>query len=421
MGAADDVVTSRPARHAGSPGRPVVKTTVGIVGAGPAGLLIANLLLQRGIDCVVVDKFTREQVYARARAGFVEWRNRLLLEEVGLAERMLREGIAHGHCEFRAFGHSFIVDYAALTGGRVHWVYPQHELVDDMAAAFVGAGGDLRGGMSCIAVLDHEQPVVVCRDEAGAELELRCRLLAGCDGFHGPVRASLPAGALEAFPTDHPFQWIAFLVEAPPSSDHVVYALHEDGYAAHMQRSSTLCRYYLQCPIGDTAEDWPDERVWPALGTRLASDGFELVEGPISERTPVQLRSVVFEPMQYRNTFLVGDAAHIITPSGGKGMNIALRDALAFVELAERSLGGERAALDEYSARRLPDVWRLQEFSHWFLHMVQRYEPGPDSAFMQRLQRARLRALEHSPELARYFAAAYVGVESEADGLAAPR
>jgi p-hydroxybenzoate 3-monooxygenase len=390
--------------------RRVVETTVGVVGAGPAGLLIANLLLQRGIDCVVVDKFTREQVYARARAGFIEWRNTLLLEEVGLAGRMLREGAAHGHCEFRTAGHSFVFDYAELTGGRMHWVYPQHELVDDMAAAFLDAGGDLRGGMDCIAVRDHESPVVVCRDaESGEELELRCTLLAGCDGFHGPVRASLPAGALAAHPIDHPFQWIAFLVEAPPSADHVIYALHGDGYAAHMQRSHALSRYYLQCPIGDTADDWPDERAWPALRTRLAADGFELVEGPISERTPVQLRSVVFEPMQYRNAFLVGDAAHIITPCGGKGMNIALQDALAFVELAERRLAGDRSALDGYSARRLPDVWRLQEFSHWFLHMIQSYSPGPDSAFMQGLQRARLRALEHSPELARHFAASYVG------------
>ncbi len=391
--------------------RAKLTTTVGIVGAGPSGLLIANLLQQRGIDCVVVDKFSREQVYARARAGFIEWRNKRLLEELGLAERMLREGTGHGRCEFRSAGHSFVFDYGALSGGCVHWVYPQHELVDDLAASFLAEGGDLRGGMECISVLDHDEPGVVCRHAVtGEELEVRCRLLAGCDGFHGPVRASIPAGELEAFPIDHPFQWMAFLVEAPPSSDHVIYALHEDGYAAHMQRSSTLSRYYLQCPIGDTEADWPDERVWPELRTRLAADGFELVEGPISERTAVHLRSVVFEPMQYRNTFLVGDAAHVITPCGGKGMNLALQDALAFVELAERRLAGDPSALDGYSARRLPDVWRLQEFSHWFLHMIQSYAPGPDSAFMQGLQRARLRALEHSPELARHFAAAYVGV-----------
>ena len=219
--------------------RPVLKTTVGIVGAGPAGLLIANLLLQRGIDCVVVDKFTREQVYARARAGFIEWRNKLLLEEVGLASRMLAEGTGHGHCEFRTFASSFVFDYAALTGGRMHWVYPQHELVDDMAAAFLAAGGDLRGGLECVGVLDHDEPVAaVPRRESGEEVELRCELLAGCDGFHGSVRASIPPGVLESYLIDHPFQWMAFLVEAPPSSDHVIYALHEEGYAAHMQRSS---------------------------------------------------------------------------------------------------------------------------------------------------------------------------------------
>ena len=393
-------------------GRRVVTTTVGIVGAGPAGLLIGNLLHRRGIDCIVVDKFTTEQVYARARAGFIEWRNKLLLEEAGLADRMLAEGAGHGHCEFRSSGHSHVLDYSALAGGRVHWVYPQHELVRDMADLYAAAGGDLRGGLGCVSVLDHQDPVAICRDTAtGEEVELRCELLAGCDGFHGAVRASLPVDALQAHVIDHPFQWLALLVEAAPSADHVIYALHERGYAAHMQRSSALSRYYLQCAPGDTAEDWSDDQIWSELHTRLALDGSELVEGPISERTPVLLRSVVFEAMQYRNTFLVGDAAHIITPCGGKGMNLALQDALAFVELAERRLDGEAGALDEYSARRLPDVWRLQEFSHWFLHMLHNYESGEGSGFMQGLQRARLRALEDSPELARHFALAYVGAE----------
>jgi p-hydroxybenzoate 3-monooxygenase len=388
-----------------------VRTTVGIVGAGPSGLMIANLLQQRGIDCVVVDKFTRSQVYARARAGVIEWRNKLLLEESGLAERMLAEGVGHGHCEFRSFGHSFVLDYASIAGGRVHWFYPQHELVEDMADAYTAEGGDLRV-LECVAVLDHERPVVVLRSpDTGEELRLECDLLAGCDGFHGPVRASIPDGVLAEYAMNHPFQWLALLVEAPPSANHVIYAQHEDGYAAHMQRSSTLSRYYLQAALAETVDDWPEERIWSELGKRLALEGFTLVEGPVVERSMLTLRSVVFDPMQYGKTLLVGDAAHIITPCGGKGMNLALQDAVAFVDVAERYLAGEPGALAEYSAVRLPDVWRLQEFSQWFLHMLHNYEPSNESGFLQQLQLTRLRNLEHSPEFAEHFAFAYVGAE----------
>jgi p-hydroxybenzoate 3-monooxygenase len=389
-----------------------VRTTVGIVGAGPSGLMIANLLQQRGIDCVAVDKFTRDQVYARARAGFIEWRNKLLLEESGLAGRMLAEGSGHGHCEFRSFGHSFVLDYASLAGGRVHWVYPQHELVEDMAAAFTAGGGDLRGGLECVSVLDHEHPVALLRSaETGEEVRLECQVLAGCDGFHGPVRASIPVGVLAEHALNHPFQWLALLVEAPPSSDHVIYAQHEGGYAAHMQRSSTLSRYYVQSALGETVDDWPDDRIWSELRKRLALEGFSLVEGPVVERSMLTLRSVVFDPMQYGKTLLVGDAAHIITPCGGKGMNLALQDAVAFVDVAARYLGGERDALAEYSSRRLPDVWRSQEFSHWFLHMLHNYDDGEESGFLQQLQLTRLRNLEHVPEFAEHFAFAYVGAE----------
>ncbi|HWB23806.1 MAG TPA: 4-hydroxybenzoate 3-monooxygenase [Gaiellaceae bacterium] len=380
---------------------------MGIVGAGPAGLMIGNLLRQRGIDCIVLDKHTRAETYARSRAGFIEWRNKLLLEEAGVATRMLAEGEGHGRCEFRSHGHRHILDYSELAGGRTHWVYPQHELVADMADAYVEAGGDLRDGLGCVSVLDHGRPRILCSD--GRELD--CELLAGCDGFHGAVRPSFPEGTLTEHTIDHGWQWLAVLVDAPPSSDHLIYALHENGFAAHMMRSPHLCRYYLQCAPGDTVDDWPDDRIWWELSARLAADGFELEEGPIIDRSTLILRSVVFDPMQYKQVLLAGDAAHVITPCGAKGMNLALQDAALIAELAERYLGGEQNALAEYTERRLPDVWRSQEFSHWMLHMLHNYEPGEGSSFLQGLQSTRLRNLEESPEFARHFALAYVGAE----------
>jgi p-hydroxybenzoate 3-monooxygenase len=394
-----------------SAGPRTLRTAVGIVGAGPAGLMIANLLQGRGIETVVIDKFSREQVHARARAGFIEWRNRVLLEEFGLATRMLAEGSGHGRCEFRSHGHSFVLDYAALAGGRVHWVYPQQELVEDMATAYVAGGGDLRSGLECTAVLDHEAPAILCRDSSGEDLRIECEVLAGCDGFHGPVRASFPPGALQAHSLGHPFTWLTLLAAAPPSSEHIVYAQHSGGYAAHMMRSAQVSRYYLQCGMGDRAEDWSDERIWEGLRTRLGAPGFRLVEGPLLERAIVTLRCEVFEPLQYRRVLLAGDAAHIITPCGGKGMNLALQDAVVFADVAERHLAGEAGALASYSARRLPDIWRAQEFSHWMLHMLHNYEPGPESAFQQQLQRSRLHSLEHDREFATHFAHAYVGAE----------
>jgi len=389
-----------------------IRTNVGIVGAGPAGLLIANLLQQRGIDCIVVDKFTREQIHARARAGFIEWRNKLLLERAGLAERMLSEGSAHRRCEFRTVEGSFVLDYASLAGGRMHWVYPQQELVSDLTDSFLSGGGDIRFGLACLDVLDHAAPVALCEDATtGEQQRLECDVLAGCDGFHGAVRASFPDGALAGAAMDHPFQWLTILAAAPPSSEHVIYAVHPRGYAAHMMRTPTVSRYYLQCGFDDSVDDWPPERVWSELRTCLAFDRHPLVEGPLLERSMLSLRSVVFEPMQYRNTLLAGDAAHIITPCGGKGMNLALQDAVAFVELVERRLGGDEAALDEYTPRRLPDIWRAQEFSHWFLHMLNIYESSDESGFLQGLAAARLRSLEHHPEAAAHFATGYVGPE----------
>ena len=387
-----------------------LRAAVGIVGAGPAGLLLANFLHRRGVDSVVVDKFTREQVHARARAGFIEWRNMVLLEEAGLGGRMLAEGRAHGRCEFRRPGRSFVLDYEALAGGRGHWVYPQQELVSDLTDAFLAAGGPIHFGVSCASVETGDRPVAVCADVVtGEEVRLECDVLAGCDGFYGPVRAALPESLVVGHGTDHPFQWLAVLVAAPPSSEHVIYAHHPHGYAGHMMRTSTVSRYYLQCARGDEVDAWPDDRIWSELHARLAADGFTLLEGPVVERSMLSMRSVVFEPMQHGPILLLGDAAHIITPCGGKGMNLALQDAVAAAELVERHLAGDGAALAEYGPRRLPDVWRAQEFSHWFLHMLNTYDADDQSGFLQRLQGARLDALEEQDAFARHFAAGYVG------------
>ena len=386
-----------------------IQATVGIVGAGPSGLLLGNLLLARGIDCLVIDKFTREQIFARARAGLLEWRNKLLLERAGLGRRMLAEGRAVGSCEFRSPDGSFLFDYASAIGGCPHWVYPQQELVCDMTDCYLAAGGRVRFGMHATTLLNADEPTVVCEDaNSGEEVLLVCTLLAGCDGFHGAVRGSLPADTLEAFEMDHPFQWLALLVAARPSSQHTIYARHPHGFAGHMLRSQAVTRYYLQCARSDVLEDWPDERVWPELRSRFAADDFALHEGPVIERTMLSMRSVVFEPMQHRNVILVGDAAHVITPCGAKGMNLALQDAATLAALLERHLTGDRDALAEYTPQRVPDIWRAQEFSHGLLHMLCNSDPGAGSSFLKKLQLARVENLQHVPDYARHIALAWV-------------
>ncbi|MEV4377847.1 4-hydroxybenzoate 3-monooxygenase [Streptosporangium sp. NPDC049644] len=385
-------------------------TRVVIVGAGPAGLALGNLLHARGERCVVVDKFDRRQLLGRARAGLLEYRTVATIERMGLAKRLFAEGHRHTGCEFRSAGQRSYTDFAELYEGRSHHVYPQQEVVADLLAGLVEAGGDVRLGVAAERIVAGEDGVRVHLADGST---VRGEFLAGADGQHGVTRASVPEGIATEYEMRHEFQWLTLLAEAAPSADWTIYAQHERGFAGHLLRSDSVTRFHLQVPVGDAVEAWPDERVWTELRARLAYPGWTLNEGPVISKNMLDMRSRVVEPMRFGRVFLLGDAAHIISPSGGKGMNLAVADAVELDRVLagfDEAGGADLSALDRYSERRLPDIWRAQEFSHALLHMMHTYDSTTqDAAFRQRLQQSRLWQLTQSEAYATSFARSYIG------------
>jgi p-hydroxybenzoate 3-monooxygenase len=385
-------------------------TRVVIVGAGPAGLTLGNLLHARQVPCVVIDKFTREQLTGRARAGLLEYRTVATFERMGLAKRLFAEGHRHTGCEFRSAGRSSYTDFAELYEGRSHHVYPQQEVVTDLLDGLQDARGDVRLGVA-VERIEFDGDGVAAHLADGSVV--RGEFLAGCDGQHGVTRASTPEGATVEYEMRHEFQWLTLLAQAPPSAEWTIYAQHERGFAGHLLRSDTVTRFHLQVPVGDVVENWPDERIWEELRARLAHPGWTLNEGPVISKNMLDMRSRVAEPMQFGRVFLLGDAAHIISPSGGKGLNLAVADAVELDRtLAEFDAagGGDLELLQRYSERRVPDIWRAQEFSHALLHMMHTYPAeDPDAAFRQRLQQSRLWQIAHSKTYATNFARSYIG------------
>jgi p-hydroxybenzoate 3-monooxygenase len=378
---------------------------VGIVGAGPAGLLAANVLVRAGIDCVVFERLAEEAVRARARAGLVEHRTVRLLERHGLADGMLASGKTIGACEFRRHGRQHFFEYGALTGAT-HHVYPQQMLVGDLIDALRSVGGEIRFGIASELIRLTDAPTIV----AGGE-EVRCGFVLGCDGFHGVARTA--ADGTQDCGVDFGTRLMTILAEAPPSSETQIYGLDPRGFAAHMHRAPAESRFYLQIPAGADAAEWDGDVIWSQLEALLAADGQSLVRGPIIDTSILELRSFVTEPMQAGRLFLAGDAAHIVTPAGGKGMNLALQDAC---ELADGLLAyfrsGDSARLDSYSSTRLPEVWQKAEFSHWMLHWLLASQAGTaEAAFHEGLREARLTRLMNDKEFARAFALAYVGID----------
>jgi p-hydroxybenzoate 3-monooxygenase len=386
-------------------------TQVGIIGAGPAGLLLAHLLHRAGIESIVLEDRSRDYVEKRVRAGVLEQGTVELLTEIGLADRLLREGLVHHGIELRFGGRAHRIDLTGLSGGRSITIYGQQELVKDLIAARLAHGGEILFEVSEVELegIDSDRPAVTFVQD-GRDERIECEVIAGCDGFHGVSRASVPDGALQFFERDYRFAWLGILAEAEPSSPELIYASHERGFALHSMRSPTLTRLYLQVAPDESLDAWSDDRIWSELRTRLATDdGFGLNDGPIVDRSIAELRGFVTEPMQYGNLFLAGDAAHIVPATGAKGLNLAVSDVNALAEaLVQHHRTGSRELLDGYSARCLARVWRVQEFS-WYMSSLLHNLPG-DDAFGRRLQRAELEWLVTNEAAARGLAQNYVGL-----------
>jgi p-hydroxybenzoate 3-monooxygenase len=394
-----------------------MRTQVAIVGAGPAGLLLAHLLQRGGIESVVLEVRSRDHVERRVRAGVLEQGSVDMLTQSGVGERLRREGLVHHGIELRFDGEGHRIDMTALTSGRSITVYGQQEVVKDLIHARLDAGrkimfevGDVR-----VSSVDSSTPkVTFVRD--GEDIELNCDIVAGCDGFHGVCRPSIPAGVLSTFERAYPFAWLGILAAAPPTHDELIYAYHQDGFALYSMRSPEVTRLYLQVAPDEALDNWPDRRVWDNLHTRLETgDGWSLREGDVLEKGVTGMRSFVVEPMQYGRMFLAGDAAHIVPPTGAKGMNLALADVRVLAKAATAFFeSGQSHLLDAYSATCLKRVWRAEHFSWWMTSMLHRFPS--DDAFQQRLQRSQLEYVVRSRAAAASLAENYVGLPFAGEG-----
>jgi p-hydroxybenzoate 3-monooxygenase len=373
--------------------------------------VLAQLLHLEGIDSVVLEDRSREHVEHRVRAGVLEQGTVDLLREIGAGERLDREGLVHDGIELQFAGERHRIDFPSLTGGRRITVYGQQEVVKDLITARLETGRPLLFEVDDVRLdgLESEGPAIRFR-HSGGEHELRCDFVAGCDGFHGVSRDSIPAGVLTGFEREYPFAWLGILAEAPPSNEELIYAHHERGFALHSMRSPTLTRLYLQVPPDEDPADWPDERIWQELERRLGLEGWTLNKGEIVEKSVTPMRSFVVEPMQHGRLYLAGDAAHIVPPTGAKGLNLAVADVrLLATALAEWYRSGDDSALQRYSADALRRVWRAEHFSWFMTSMLHRLEGGDE--FDTKLQLAQLSYVCSSERAAASLAENYVGLE----------
>ncbi|GAA4425317.1 4-hydroxybenzoate 3-monooxygenase [Georgenia halophila] len=384
------------------------RTRVVILGAGPAGLLLSHLLHRAGVESVVVEARDREYVQARVRAGVVEHGTADILREAGVGDRLDREGLPHGGIELRFDGEGHRIPMSDLTGRHIT-VYGQQKVVHDLTEQRLADGGDVRFacGPARIHDVDTAEPSVTYTLD-GEEHRVVADFVVGCDGAHGSGRTAM-GPAMSALEKEYPFAWLGILAHASPRVDELVYASHERGFALYSMRSTEMTRLYLQVPSSDRLEDWPDDRIWEELSVRFSLGGepWSPTRGEIFERSLAPLHSFVAEPMQRGRLFLAGDAAHIVPPTGAKGMNLAIRDvALLAPAMAKQLTDGDESDLRTYSERALQDVWRAEYFSWWMTTMLHRFE---GTAFDRRVQTAQLRSVVSSRAHSTALAEAYVG------------
>jgi p-hydroxybenzoate 3-monooxygenase len=390
---------------------PKQRTQVGIVGAGPAGLILSHLLHLKGIDSVVLEVHSRKYIEERVRAGVLEQGTVELLTEMGVGDRLKREGLVHHGVEFRFQGQGHHIDFQDLVGRSIT-IYAQQEVVKDLVTARLASGGQIVFEATDASVhdLDSKSPKIRYRTD-GVEHELTCDFIAGCDGFHGICRQSIPEKCLTIYDRTYPFAWLGILAQAPPSSHELIYANHELGFALLSMRSPEIQRLYIQCAPEDDIANWPDARIWEQLHLRFANrDGkWKLTEGPVIQKNIAEMRSFVADPMQYGRLFLAGDAAHIVPPTGAKGLNLAATDARVLARgIVDFYALGSTDIMDRYSEICLRRCWKVQHFSWWMTSMLHRI-PG-ESAFDRQRQLAELDYVTGSRAASTALAEHYTGL-----------
>ena len=391
-----------------------IKTQVGIIGAGPAGLFLAHWLKKNGIESVILERKSREYVEGRVRAGLLEQNTQDILRELDLADRMEKEGHLH-HGVYLSFdGKRTRVPFGELTGGRQIMIYGQREVIKDLTDAWLTSGGQLlfEAQANRIEGIETATPSIHFEQD-GEEGVIECDFVAACDGYHGLGRKTLPEDVYNEHSVTYPFSWLGILANVAPSTDELIYAYHERGFALHSLRSQTVSRLYLQVDNDDHIDNWPDDRIWEELSIRLAAEGFSLQSGPIFEKGITAMRSFMIDNMQHGRLFLAGDAAHIVPPTGGKGMNLAIADvkhlAEGFVDFYKNN---SLIGLDNYTETALKRVWRAQDFSNFMTRLF--HKQVEHGSFQYRLQKAKFDYISISKNYATTIAENYVGLPFEA-------
>ncbi len=397
-----------------------IRTQIGIVGAGPAGLLLSHLLARAGIDCVIIESRTRDEIEGTIRAGVLEQWTVDLMNRMGLGERMMREGHFHRGITLQFDRQRHHLDFEDLTDGKKVTVYAQHEVIKDLVAARLAGGGQIIFGVSDVKLeaIETDSPRIKFRRGAdGAQEEIACDFIAACDGFHGPGRQAIPAQVRNEFQKIYPFGWLGILTEAPPSWHELIYSNQDEGFALLSTRSDTVQRMYIQCDPADKIENWSDDRIWGQLHKRLEiADGWKLTEGKIFQKGIIGMRSFVCEPMRHGNLFIAGDAGHIVPPTGAKGLNLAAADVLV-LSRALRSWYRYRNAelFDSYSATCLDRIWKGERFS-WYMTTMLHKNPQ-ETSFEQKIHLADMKYVVSSRAASQALAENYVGLPIDIDDV----